>query len=119
MLDVPVDTHSAAVHDAFPAGGGSSFDYRPHGRRVDRPVSRLGQAGLPVDRGDVIDNVDATDRAIERSAILERAHGGLDSWEVGERGRLRRIADERTNGVAPAGKRAREMATGEAGRPGD
>ena len=54
MLDVPVYTHSAAVHDAFRANGGSSLDDRTHGRRVDRAVSSLRQAGLPVDRSDVI-----------------------------------------------------------------
>ena len=31
-----------------------------------------GKPGLPVDRGDVVDDVDAADRAIERRAILER-----------------------------------------------
>ena len=72
MLDVPVHAHGAAVHDASRASGGSSLDDRPHGRRVDRAVLGLRQAGLPVNRGDVIDDLDAADRAIERSAILER-----------------------------------------------
>jgi hypothetical protein len=119
MLDVPVYTHRAAVHDAFRASGGGRLDYRSHSRGIDRAVSSIRQAGLPVNRGDVIHDVDAADCAIERRAIFERAHGGFDSREVGERGRLCRIADECTNGVAPAGKRTREMATSEAGCPGD
>ena len=101
-----------------PARGGG-LDHRSHGRGVDRAVSSSRQAGLPVDRGDVVDDVDAADGASSDARSSSVAHGELDSRQSAERGRLCRIADERANGVAPRGKRAREVAAGEAGRAGD
>src|SRR5262249_37775116 len=53
------------------AGSRGGFDDASGGDRVDRLVNLARQAGLPVERGDVIDDVDARDGLVERSAIAE------------------------------------------------
>ena len=58
MLDVAVDADRAAVHDAADAGPCRLLDELANGRGVDRAIGVGREAGLPVDRGDVIDDVD-------------------------------------------------------------
>ncbi len=73
MFDVAVHADRAAVHDAPNAGAGRGVDQIAHSGGVDRAIRRLRNAGLPVDGGDVVDDLDILHRARERGAILERA----------------------------------------------
>ena len=57
VLDVAVDADGAAMDDPPRAAGFRRFDHRPHGRRVDRSILVVGEARLPIDRGDVIDDL--------------------------------------------------------------
>ena len=79
MLDVAMHADGAAVHDAANAGAGRGVDQIADRGGVHGAVRRLRNAGLPVDGGDVVDDVDILHRARERGAILERADDRLDA----------------------------------------
>ena len=73
MLDVAVNADRAAVHDAPHAGARRRLDELADRRGVDCAIRLVRQPGLPVDRGDVIHDVDAGHGAIERGAIAQIA----------------------------------------------
>src|SRR5262249_19872581 len=86
---------------------------------VDGMVDVSGNAGLPIDRGDVINDVDAGRCRLDRLRI---ANITADEDSAGARqvGGLRGIdvADERTDLVAAREQAAHEVAAREAGRAG-
>ena len=60
MLDVAVHADRAAVHDAPHAGRAGRLDRAsPTAVGVDRAIQVVVEAGLPIERGDVVDDVDA------------------------------------------------------------
>ena len=61
-----------------PARGGR-LDDLPHGGRVHRAIGVVRQARLPVDRGDVVDDVDARGRGGEGRRIAQIARRQLDA----------------------------------------
>ena len=92
---------------------------RPHRRRVDRAVRRVGQAGLPVERGDVVDDLDAA--RSRRSSDARSARSPRDELDAG-RGEIAgpRAGRARARGRRRRGRPApREVAAGEAGGAGD
>ena len=82
MLDVAVHANGAAVHDAADAGPRAGVDDRPWRFGVHLSISRLGQARLPVERGDVVDDVHAVHDAEE---IVGRLQIANDRFHPGER----------------------------------
>jgi hypothetical protein len=81
----------------------------------------IWQTGLPIQRGNVVDDVDAGAGAGERLRILE---GSVDQFHAGRPKvaacvRAGARADERPHLVAAGRKVLREMAAGEAGRARD
>ena len=120
MLDVAVDADRAAVHHAPDAGA------RPRPRRasptavgVDGAVGVRRKPGLPVDRGDVIDDVDARRRRARARARSRRSPDDqLDARRVERAGARPASRTSARTVVAARGQRAREVAAGEAGRAG-
>ena len=104
MLDVAVHPDGAAMDDAPNAGGGGGVDQVADGRGVDRAIGGLGNAGLTVDRGDVVDDVDILHRARERGTIFERADRRLDirGFQFARLRRLPRETRERGSRGEPA-----------------
>ena len=120
MLDVAVDTDSAAVHDALARRLRRRLDHRADGRRVHRAVLLVAQAGLPVDRGDVVDDVDAARRRALSDGRPRRSPATTSIAERRERGA--RVAGSRTSArtcVAARRQRPGEVTAGEPGGAGD
>jgi hypothetical protein len=69
MFDVTMDTDRAAVHNALRTTGLGGVDDRPNRCRVHRPVLLCAQGRLPVDRGNVIDEVHAIGRPFDRVRV--------------------------------------------------
>ena len=112
MLDVSVDAYGAAVNHASHAGVGCSFDDVPNGRRVDRLVHLALDARLPVDCGDVIDDLDPGGRRLERGAVADVPERDLDARRREVAGAAG-ISNERAHCLAPGGQGTRQMASGE------
>ena len=93
MLDVAVHADGAAVHDALrtPPTAAAMHDVANRGR-VHRAVLVVAQPGLPVDGGDVVDDVDPGARALERRRVAKIAVDSSIPADVqaGARGRRRR-----------------------------
>ena len=88
------------------------------GRRVDGAIASRRHARLPVDRRDVIDDVDAGDRRCEGARIAEVADDELDARGA-EVGRARPASRTSARTWWPArGQRARQVAAGEPGCAG-
>ena len=119
MLDVAVDTDRAAVDDAPGAGA------RPRLRSTVRTAAALtgavlvvAQTGLPIDRGDVIDDLDAADAARATRSASRRSPMTGSTPALASRRRAA-SADSGQTVVAAADECAREVTAGEAGRAGD
>ena len=119
MLDVAVHADGAAVDEAPHAGGGGGLDQLSNRRGVDLVIHALGQAGLAVQRGDVVDDLEAVaESRRQRFRLREIAR---DQWDVVP-GRCVAPCGSRT--IAHTSwprcfKRAREMSAGESGGAGD
>ena len=119
MLDVAVDADRAAVDDARDAVARRRFDERAGGSSVHRAVFFVLQPRLPIDRGNVVDDVHAVGGARKRVAVPDVAG---DERHAGRRQRLRRRAlraHQRRDGVAARRQCSRKMAAGEPRRAGD
>ena len=92
-------------------------DQRTDGSRVHRAVDAVVEAGGAIERGDVVDDVDAIDGARERRGVGEIAGDELDPGQ--RRHGLPRIADQRPHAIASPRERPRQMAAREPGRAGD
>jgi len=125
MLDVAVHADRAAVDDAAHSGAGGGVDQLADGRRVDLVIDTLGQAGLAVQRGDVVDDLEVLAGQRRRQGLGAREIAGDDGNAVAFQvaGRRARGAGRRTHHgphlVAAPLQRAREVAAGESRRPGD
>jgi hypothetical protein len=69
MFDVTMDADGAAVHDALRTTGFGRLDDRANRRRIHRAVLLFAKAGLAVDGGDVIDDVDGLGRSLDRFRV--------------------------------------------------
>src|SRR5262249_31914085 len=58
VLDIAVDSDGAALHHAPDPGAGGLFDELANGDRVDSAVGLERQARLPIDRRDVVNDLD-------------------------------------------------------------
>ena len=118
VRDVAVHAHGAAVDDAPHAGPGGGLDEPPHRLRVHRAVRRLGQAGLPIEGRDVVDDVDAGHSGGERLAAGQVAG---DHLHAGARqvGGARGLAHQRAHRVAARCEVHGQMPAGESGGAGD
>ncbi len=112
MLDIPVDAHGAAVNHASHSGAGCSFDDVPNGRRVDRLVDLALDARLPVDRGEVIHDLDPGGRRLERGAVADVPDRQLDALRLEVAGAAG-IPNKRAHCLAPGGQGTGQMASGE------
>ena len=119
MLDVAVDADRAAVHDAADAGARGRVDHVRGCGRVDGAVDLVAEAGLPVHRGDVIDDVDAVGRGSQRVAIAQVARHQRDPGLFQRRGCRRLDPHQRGHHVAARREGASQMPSGKARRPGD
>jgi hypothetical protein len=120
-LDVAVDTDGAAVDDPPGTACLRRFDHRPHGRRVDRSILVAGKARLPVDRGNVIDDLHAVRRALERIGVAQIASDNLDATGVRPQslGRgVRPRTGQCAHVIAPGRQCTGEVTAGETGGPG-
>ena len=114
MLDVSVNADRAAVHDAPHAAPRAPLRRR---RRTAvaltaRYVSRR-DARLPVDGGDVVDDLDPGGGRVERRAIADVAGDELRCRHASRSPRASRIADERAHVVAAGRQVARQVAARE------
>ena len=101
------------------AGSRGGFDQIADGGGVDRAVGRRRNTGLPIDGGDVIDDLDvrtARASAARSSRVADRRFDARGLEIARLRGAARRAP--RTV-IAAARQRARQMAAREAGRAGD
>ncbi len=79
MLDVAVDADGAAVHDPPRARRPGRLDHRPHGGGVHRAVVLFTKGRLPVDRRDVVDDVDPLGGARDRCRVAEISANRLEA----------------------------------------
>ncbi len=106
MLDVAVDADRAAVHDAVDARPRRGLDQLADRGRVHRAIGRRRDAGLPIDRGDVVDDVDALERRLD-GATDRGDRRRASSTPAASRSRAAaRVTHQHANRVA-AGQRAR------------
>ena len=108
MLDVAVNAHGAAVHDAPGARAFAASTIWPTATAFTARYSEPRQAGLAVERGDVVDDLDALERATQTVRVGEVAHlrRGAD---LRERRRVSASAHERADVVAgPPASAARD-----------
>ena len=99
MLDVAVHADGAAMDDASNAGTGGGVDQVANSGGIDGAIGCPGDAGLTVDRGDVVDDIHIFHRARERSTILQHADRRLDLRRF-HLTSLRRLPHEGANRVA-------------------
>jgi hypothetical protein len=118
MLDVAVHADRAAVHDAPYTSGGGGFNETADRGRVHRPIGLGPEAGLSVDRSDVVDDVSIARRPAQRVRVGEIARDELDPGSRQVPGRVG-VPDQRADCVAAARQRTREVSTRETGRAGD
>ena len=78
MLDIPVYTNRAAVHDPPRASRACRFDDRSNSSSVDGTILRFPESGLTIDGRDVVDDVNAVGRCAHRVAV---AHVAMDYLE--------------------------------------
>ena len=112
MLDVAVHAHRTAVHDATHAGARRLLDEVSDRDGVDGSIRLVRQTGLSIERGDVVDDLDALHRpADRRRRRADRRTRMLDG--AGQRSEFRsdRRADagvpcDRAPARAPGGPRA-------------
>ena len=112
--DVAVDADGAAVDDALDAGRAGGFDQGADRGRVDRAIEAVVESSGAVQRGDVVDDVDAGDGARERRHVGEVAGRQLDTGQC--RRRHMRVADQRAHRDAIGGEAPGQVSAGEPGR---
>src|SRR5690606_8733098 len=113
-LHVTVHADRAAVHDASRTGGCGRLEERHDSQRVDRAVGFGRQPGLPIQGGDVVDDLAASHGAGQVGAVREVA---FDDLELVPKcgGYALRIAHQGTHRVPRFEECARQVAAGEAG----
>jgi hypothetical protein len=118
MLDIAVHANGAAMYQAPDARGCGRLDQIAHRSRVDGAIGRSRKSRLPVDRRDVIHDLDVLGRAIQRGTIVKIADRRLDAAAY-ESLCLRRRPHERAHVVTTLCKHARQMAAREAAGAGN
>jgi hypothetical protein len=93
------------------------IDHPTHRVRVNRAVRLVAKAGLPVDRRNVIHDLDPFGRTPQRIGIADVALGYFESNGIGERTTL--AAHEHSNVVTRRRQIPGEVSAGEPGRTGD
>jgi hypothetical protein len=106
------------MDDATDAGYVGRLDNRPHRFRVDRAILARGKSGLPIDGGDMVDDLRAGRGTLDRGAV---ANVSLNEGDAAclEVACPRGIANERGHLVTMPRKSAGEMPARESARPGD
>jgi hypothetical protein len=77
-----MNTHGAAVHDAFGTTSFRGLDDGTNGRRVDGAILLFAEAGLSVDGGDVVDDVNAVGRPLDGIGVREIAGDDLNAGRI-------------------------------------
>ena len=112
MLDVAVHADGAAVHDAADACRRRRFNHRADRCGIDLVIDAVAQPRLPVQSGDVVDDVDAGGRTPERRGVAEIAGRQLDACGA-QPPAAGRVAHQRAHLVAARAKGVCEMAARE------
>ena len=86
--------------------------------RVDGVIRAFRKSCLPIQRRDVVDDVDGLGRAADRAGIAKVAGNEIDPGG-GEIGGAVHVAHERADGVAARRERPREVTAGKPGGAGD
>jgi hypothetical protein len=115
MLPVAVDTDRAAMDDAADAAHGRRLDDFRGSIRIHAPVDVDREAGLPVDRGNVIDDIHGFRGGDQRGPIAHVAGNELDAGRCECVRAAHRIAHQSTDRVAARGQLSRQMPTGKPG----
>jgi hypothetical protein len=118
VFDVAMDADRAAVHHTSDTGARRGLDHGRHRPGIHCAVLVLAKSGLTVDRGDVVDDLDALGRAFDRARLTNVAGGDGDAVRC-QCARPSVIAHERNHVLTARGQRTGEMAAGETGRAGD
>jgi len=117
MFDVTVDADGAAVHDALDTRSRGRFDNFADGCGIYCAIARRRDAGLPINRRDVIDNVDAGQGEFDGTTIANVAGNELNPGRL-EITRAVHIPNERANVMTVGHQTAGEVPAGKSGRTG-
>ena len=118
MLDIAVNADGAAMHHAAHAAVCRDLDNAARRFGIDGAILGRSQPRLPVERGDVVDDLDAAHRRLEAGAVAKVADRQLDARLLQALAALR-IAHKRSDGIAASREGPRQMATRESCGAGD
>ena len=118
MLDIAVDAHRAAVHDALHSGAGGDFDEVTNGKRIDGAVNVCGQSGLAIHRCDVVDALHTGHRSFERRAVPQISFHELHACGFEIRCAAA-IANQDADAASSSQQRAGQVSARESGGAGD
>ena len=93
------------------------LDDLAHGGRVDGAIVAGRDAGLPVNRGDVIDDVDVPERGCDGGLVADVAHRDVESGGSKIPG-LVGFTHQHAHAVAASQQASRQVPPGEAGGAG-
>ena len=115
MPHVAMHADRAAMNDARDAARRRRLDHLARGVPVDTPIGLARQAGLPIDRGHVVDDIDPCGRGDERGSITNVADNEFDAGRGERLSAPRRIPHQGPDRIAALGQLPRQMAAGEPG----
>ena len=118
LLDVAVHADRAAMHEAADACLDRRIEQVLHRRSVDLPEQPGLDPLLPVQRSDMINQIDAAHRLAQRRRIAKVALDDLDA-KLRQRRGPGRVPDQRPNRGIVRRQPADERPAGEAGGTGD
>jgi len=120
-LDVAVDADRAAVNDPPHAAALRRLKQSAHRVRIDGAVLLRAKSRLTVERGDVVDDIDAIAGAVQGFGIAKITLDQLDARRAQSPPRLRiRGAARQGAGAIPPRREIRcQRRAGESGRAGD
>ena len=113
-----MNTDGAAVDHTPRATGFGCVDHRAYRLGVYRAVFVVAKAGLPIDRGNVVNDLDALGSALERRCVSQITGNDFNARKIcGDVGTG--LPNECEYVIAAGGERASEVTTCESGCAGD
>jgi hypothetical protein len=113
-----MNTDGAAVDHTPRATGFGCVDHRAYRLGVYRAVFVVAKASLPIDRGNVVNDLDALGSALERRCVSQITGNDFNARKIcGDVGTG--LPNECEYVIAAGGERASEVTTCESGCAGD